>query len=66
MTPTLDARYNIALEYTGDATPVYVARFCGEWLGSSENRGDAVHYMLAHRSGVLSAMDAIHNLLGVK
>ena len=66
MTQTLDARYTVALEHTGEAAPVYVARFCGDWLGSAPAREDAVRYMIAHRSGMVAAMLAINNLLGVK
>jgi len=66
MTQTLDARYSIALEHTGEAAPVYVARFCGDWLGSAPAREDAVRYMIAHRAGMVAAMLAINNMLGVK
>jgi len=66
MTQTLDARYTIALEHTGEAAPVYVARFCGDWLGSAPAREDAVRYMIAHRSGMVAAMLAINNMIGVK
>lgn len=66
MTQTLDARYSIALERTGEAAPIYVARFCGDWLGSAPAREDAVRYMIAHRSGMVAAMLAINNMLGVK
>ena len=66
MTPTLDPRYSIALEHAGEAAPVYVARFCGDWLGSAPAREDAVRYMIAHRAGMVAAMMAVNNLLGVK
>jgi hypothetical protein len=66
MTQTLDARYSIALEHTGEAAPVYVARFCGDWLGSAPAREDAVRYMIAHRSGMVAAMLAINNMIGAK
>ena len=66
MNPTLDARYSIALEHTGEASPVYVARFCGDWLGSAPAREDAVRYMIAHRSGMVAAMLAINSMIGGK
>ena len=66
MTQTLDARYSIALEHIGEAAPVYVARFCGDWLGSAPAREDAVRYMIAHRAGMVAAMLAINNMLGAK
>ena len=66
MTQTLDARYTIALEHTGEAAPVYVARFCGDWLGSAPAREDAVRYMIAHRAGMVAAMLAINNMIGAK
>jgi hypothetical protein len=28
-----DSRYTVTLEHTGRPTAVYVARFCGDWLG---------------------------------
>ena len=66
MTPTLDARYTIALEHTGEAAPIYVARFCGDWLGSAPAREDAIRYAIAHRGGMVAAMLAINTMLGGK
>ena len=66
MTQTPDARYTIALEHTGEAAPIYVARFCGDWLGSAPAREDAVRYMIAHRSGMVAAMLAINTMIGGK
>lgn len=37
----LDRRYTIARESTGRAKPQYVARFEGEWIGSSSTRAGA-------------------------
>lgn len=31
-----DTRYSIEKEFTGKAKPEYVARFCGEFIGSSQ------------------------------
>lgn len=31
----LDARYSVTREYTGADVAQYVARFCGEWIGSA-------------------------------
>lgn len=33
----LDARYSINLEWTGDIIPLYVVRFCGDFVGSHED-----------------------------
>lgn len=40
-----DRRYTVARECAGHLKPVWVARFCGEWIGCSMFRGSA--YMLA-------------------
>lgn len=32
----VDARYSIQKEFTGKAEPEFVARFCGEFIGSSQ------------------------------
>jgi len=33
-----DGRYTVRLEGNGNVTPVYVTRFCGEYLGDSETK----------------------------
>lgn len=33
----LDSRYSIDLEFCGYGHPVYVVRWCGEWLGASDD-----------------------------
>lgn len=33
---TTDSRYSIEREFTGRLEPEYVARFCGEFIGSSQ------------------------------
>ena len=35
-----DDQYQIALEYCGYATPKYIVRFCGEWLGVVNSKID--------------------------
>ena len=32
----VDTRYSIEKEFTGKAQPQFVARFCGEFIGSSQ------------------------------
>lgn len=32
-----DNRYTITFEYTGKPRPVYVVRFCGDWVGLAPN-----------------------------
>jgi hypothetical protein len=34
----LDNRYSIRREFCGYATPRWVARFCGDWIGQAETR----------------------------
>ena len=64
---TQDSHYTITLEHSpGTPTPYWVARYKGEFLGSAEDRGAAVHYMLSHRAGMVAAMLAINNMLGAK
>ena len=64
---TQDSHYTITLEHSpGTTTPYWTARYKGEFLGSAEDRGAAVHYMLAHRGGMVAAMLAINTALGVK
>ena len=64
---TQDNHYTITLEHPpGTPTPYWTARYKGEFLGSAEDRGAAVHYMLAHRGGMVEAMLAINTALGVK
>jgi len=36
-----DRRYTVTIEYCGYATPRFVARFCGDWLGCSISRASA-------------------------
>jgi hypothetical protein len=43
-----DSRYRVAREWCGYSKPRWVARFCGEWLGQSEHRADALMMCLAH------------------
>jgi hypothetical protein len=64
---TSDTHYTVTLEHPpGTTTPYWTARYKGEYLGSAEDRGAAVHYMLAHRNGMVAAMLAINTALGVK
>ena len=64
---TQDSNYTITLEHSpGTTTPYWVARYKGEFLGSAEDRGAAVHYMLSHRGGMVAAMLEINTMLGGK
>ena len=64
---TQDSNYTITLEHPpGTTTPYWTARYKGEFLGSAEDRGAAVHYMLAHRGGMVAAMLEINTMLGGK
>lgn len=52
-----DDRYSIQQEYTGAATPQWVARFCGEWIGASQFYGSALVQAVSHnarRNGALT------------
>lgn len=43
-------RYAINKEYCGQPEPRFVVRFCGDWVGQSASRLDAVEMMKAHAS----------------
>ena len=45
-----DRRYTLRQEYTGhiSAKPQWVARFCGEWIGSSSFRASAAMLAVGH------------------
>ncbi len=44
-----DGRYSIALEYCGEATPQWIARFCDDWLGAFSTLDDAESAASEHR-----------------
>ena len=49
-----DGRYTTRLECNGKPTPVYVTRFCNEYLGDSSTKQDGEHLAdmhLNHRLG---------------
>jgi hypothetical protein len=45
-----DKRYTVTMEHCGHPKPRYVARFCGEFLGSSIHYGSAVLFCIGNRS----------------
>ncbi|MNC70437.1 hypothetical protein D3C81_2180130 [compost metagenome] len=55
-TPTLprhpngapDARYSVTREFIGYPHPTYVARFCGEWIGTAETADEATALTVEH------------------
>lgn len=53
-----DFRYSIRQEYTGHAQgKQWVARFCGEWIGSSQFYGSTLVQTISHnarRNGALN------------
>jgi len=46
----IDKRYTIQLEYCGHAKPLYVARFCDEFIGSSISRAAMVMRCACHKA----------------
>lgn len=44
----VDMRYTVTREHTGRDRPHYVARFCGDWIGSSEFYGSAAGLAIGH------------------
>ena len=47
-----DRRYSVQIEYCGRQNPQWVARFCGDWLGSAPwgHYADAVRICLEHQT----------------
>ena len=37
-----DKRYTQDLEWCGQATPKYIARFCGEWISWHDTKAEAL------------------------
>jgi len=44
----MDKRYTVEREWCGESKPMWVARFCGDWLGKGEMKPDGVMICLAH------------------
>lgn len=44
----LDARYTVNKEFCGYTTQMYVARFCGEWIGAYTTLKEAEAACVAH------------------
>jgi hypothetical protein len=59
--PKLDERYSVRLEYCGYATPRWVARFCGDWIGQAETE-EGAHALAAQFAKRLTAkLDSMSN-----
>lgn len=43
-----DGRYSVTLEHCGHDRPHYVARFCGDWIGSSFSYSAAAVMAIGH------------------
>jgi hypothetical protein len=48
-----DKRYTVRKEFCGASRMLYVARFCGEWLGSHAKRGEASKLCERHHSAAM-------------
>lgn len=44
----MDARYSVTLEWCGQSRPMWIARFCGDWLGKAACRSAALAICQAH------------------
>lgn len=44
----MDKRYTVTREWCGQARPMWIARFCGDWIGKGEHKSDATMLCLAH------------------
>lgn len=45
-----DERWTVTQEYTGKATPQFVARFCGDWIGQRSSYSSAVLLLAGERA----------------
>lgn len=52
-----DGRYTVRLECNGNAAPVYVTRFCGEYLGDSGTKQDGAHLADWHLNARLGTLN---------
>lgn len=50
-----DKRYTVRPEYTGSPRLQYVARFCGDWVGSADTYTAATQAAKTHRIGFCNA-----------
>ncbi len=46
---SLDARYSVQKEFAGHSVPVFVARFCGDFIKSSKNLVDCLKIVQNHK-----------------
>jgi len=51
-----DGRYTVTRELCGEATPRYVARFCGDWIGKADDAPGAWAQAEVHRAEMLRGM----------
>lgn len=54
-----DGRYTLATEWGGHPTPVWVARFCGEWIYSSPDEFAASLKIIAHARERREALESL-------
>lgn len=50
-----DKRYSVRQEFTGQPRPVYVARFCGNWIGWAPTKAEAQSLCVEHKAARESA-----------
>ena len=43
-----DKRYTLTREFTGSPYPMWVARFCGDWIGQARSKIDAAELIANH------------------
>lgn len=60
-----DRRYTIRQEYCGHVTPQWVARFCGDWIGSHETREGAEDLAKAFDAPTIHVAHAVSRRNGV-
>ena len=44
-----DKRYTLTREFTGSPYPMWVARFCGDWIGQARSKIDAAELIAYHQ-----------------
>lgn len=50
-----DKRYTFTREFMGEREQMWVARFCGEWVGKSDTKVGAMLLAYSHRNGYAAA-----------
>lgn len=48
--PPADKRYTVTEEFTGQPRRMFVARFCGDWIGQAATKAEAQALCVEHKA----------------